>query len=367
MRNRRGRGPDPPLKVIHARAPIRMNDIGGWTDTWFAGEGRVLNLAVIPAVEVQVRVFENRRREKQRVVVHAENFQETFRFDPERPSPEPHPLLQFTIASLPFPEDLRLEVSLCSPVPAGISTGTSASVCVALLGALNELRARKYAWAGIAALAHRVETEKLKQQSGIQDQICAAHGGISFIHMRRYPDSVVRKVAVEDRIWHELDRRLCLVYLGRPHRSSSMHEHVIAELESGGPQRKYLGQLTDIAREAKNNLIAGDFEAYGRAMIRNNECQRALHSRLIAREADLVGELAGRWGAVGWKVNGAGGKGGSMSVLASGDDELRRQMIRKINSLGRGIRVIPVALSRGGLAAWESPDPVPKGIGRTVV
>jgi D-glycero-alpha-D-manno-heptose-7-phosphate kinase len=43
-----------PIKVIHARAPIRVNDIGGWTDTWFAGEGKVLNLAVMPAVEVQI-------------------------------------------------------------------------------------------------------------------------------------------------------------------------------------------------------------------------------------------------------------------------------------------------------------------------
>jgi len=354
-------------KVVHAQAPIRMNDIGGWTDTWFAGEGKVLNVAVLPAVEVQVKVFPNRRRDKRRVVIHAENFQETFQFDPDRPGHEPHPLLQFTIASIPIPKDVRLEIRLCSPVPAGISTGTSAAVCVALLGALNQLRTKKYGWSEIASLAHRVETEKLKQQSGIQDQICAAHGGISFIHMRRYPESVVQKVWVEDRVWHELNRRLCLVYLGRPHRSSSMHEHVIAELEAGGPQRKYLERLTDIAQEAKKYLVAGDFAAYGQAMIRNNECQRALHSRLIAKEADTVGELARKLGAAGWKVNGAGGKGGSMSVLASGDDGLRRRMIEKFNALGKGIRVIPVSLCAEGLVAWEGQESNPKGIRRSVV
>jgi D-glycero-alpha-D-manno-heptose-7-phosphate kinase len=346
--------PQKPVKVIHARAPIRINDIGGWTDTWFAGEGKVLNLAVIPAVEVQVKVFDNFRLERRRVIVYAENFQETFRMNPGRPRRNPRALLQFTIASLPIPKEWRLEINLCSPVPAGISTGTSASVCVALLGALNQLRAKKYGWAEVASLAHRVETEKLKQQSGIQDQICAAHGGISFIHMQRYPESVVRKVRVEDRVWHELDRRLCLVYLGKPHRSSSMHDDVIAELEAGGPQLKYIRQLTGIAQAAKGYLAGGDFEAYGDAMIRNNECQRGLHSRLIAREADAVADLARKWGAAGWKVNGAGGKGGSMTVLASGDDVLRRQMIQKINALGRGIRVIPVSLSATGLLAWET-------------
>jgi D-glycero-alpha-D-manno-heptose-7-phosphate kinase len=342
------------IKVIHARAPIRVNDIGGWTDTWFAGVGKVLNLAVMPAVEVQIKVFENRRHERRRVFVHAENFRETFWMDPDEPSRDPHALLQFTISGIPIAKKFRLEINLCSPVPAGISTGTSASVCVALLGGLNQLRPNKYDWAEIASLAHRVETRKLKQQSGIQDQICAAHGGVSFIHMRRYPESVVRKVRVEDRVWDELDRRLCLVYLGKPHRSSSMHDYVIAELEAGGPQLRYIRQLTGIAQDAKGHLAAGDFEAYGEAMIRNNECQRGLHPRLIAEEADMVAGLAKKWRAAGWKVNGAGGKGGSMTVLASGDDGLRRQMIQKINGLGRGIRIIPISLSRAGLEAWEA-------------
>jgi len=342
-----------PIKVIHARAPIRVNDIGGWTDTWFAGEGKVLNLAASPAVEVQIKVFNNPRRERRRVFVRAENLGETFRMVPEEPGRDRHPLLQFTIASIPIAQEFRLEIDLYSPVPAGISTGTSASVCVALLGGLNELQPKKYDWAEIASLAHRVETQKLRQQSGVQDQICAAHGGISFIHMRRYPESVVRSVSVEDRVWHELDRRLCLVYLGQPHRSSSMHDYVIAELEAGGPQLEFIRELASLAQEARGYLAAGDFEAYGEAMIRNNECQRGLHSRLIAVEADAVAGLAKTCRAAGWKVNGAGGKGGSMTVLASDDDGLRRRMIQKIARLGKGIRIIPITLSRAGLEAWR--------------
>jgi hypothetical protein len=28
-------------RLIHSKAPLRINDIGGWTDTWFAGSVRV--------------------------------------------------------------------------------------------------------------------------------------------------------------------------------------------------------------------------------------------------------------------------------------------------------------------------------------
>ncbi len=131
-----------PDRIIHARAPIRINDIGAWTDTWFAGRGRVLNVAVLPGVEVQIAVFRRRSKAGARVAVHAENFGETFRMDPDRPRREPHGLLQFAVGSLPPGPDLALEIRIHSSVPAGISTGTSAAVCVALLGALNALRTR---------------------------------------------------------------------------------------------------------------------------------------------------------------------------------------------------------------------------------
>lgn len=341
-----------PLRIVHARAPIRINDIGGWTDTWFAGRGKVLNLAVRPAVEVEVKVFPNPRRVRRRVKIQAENYRETFLMDPDRPRREPHGLLQFAVGSLPVGPEAALEIGLYSYVPAGISTGTSAAVSVALIGALNELQPRRLGWAEVARMAHRVETEGLGQQSGIQDQIAAAHGGITFVDMGRYPEARTSAVAVSPELRRELDRRICLVYLGRPHRSSAMHERVIAELEAGGPQMKTIREMTGIAEEARRSLHAGDLKAYGEAMVRNNECQRVLSGGLVSREADAVAALARRFGALGWKVNGAGGRGGSISVLACGDDVLRWRMIEKINRMGGGLRVIPVSLSSRGLQAW---------------
>lgn len=346
---------DAPLRVIHARAPLRLNDIGGWTDTWFAGEGFVQNLAAAPAVEVQVRAYPRDDPSAERVVVHAENYGETFFVAPETPTAGPHALLQHAIGAFALPGDLRLEVNIFSPVPASISTGTSASVCVALLGALNALTASGLDRDGIVALAHRVETEKLGQQSGIQDQICAAHGGVLFIHMTRYPEARVERLALPERIREELGRRLLLVYLGRPHNSSAIHEQVIANLEGGRDRSAWrrLERMKGLAREARDSLLAGDLEAFGRAMSENTECQRGLLDRLVSREADAAIEVARRHGASGWKVNGAGGQGGSLTILAGADDALRRRLAEALNALGGGARTLPVWLSESGLAVWD--------------
>jgi D-glycero-alpha-D-manno-heptose-7-phosphate kinase len=340
-------------KMIHARAPLRINDIGGWTDTWFAREGWVLNMAVAPPVEVQIKVFENRERRKKRVLLHAENTGESFWVNPDRPAASPHPFLQHIVARLRPPEDIKLEINLFSPVPAGISTGTSAAVCVALLGALSQLDRGEVVLKDIVSLAHRVETEDLGQQSGIQDQICAAYGGVCFIHMHRYPKSRVEKMNLEPRIWEELDRRLCLIYLGRPHLSSAIHERVIARLQGGGPEWKSLERLKRLPLRAKTALFDGDLEALGDVMVENTECQRGLGSELVSAGADAVAAVARRYKASGWKVNGAGGRGGSMTILANRDDGLKRKMLQSIIALGKGIRPLPAALSPTGLEAWQ--------------
>lgn len=341
-------------RLIHGRAPLRINDIGGWTDTWFAKEGWVLNLAVHPPVEVQIKVYENREGRKKNVLVHTENYGENFWVNPDKPSPSPHPFLQFIISRIPPSLQVKLEINLFSPVPAGISTGTSASVCVALLGALSYLSGKKLTLGEIVKLAHRVETEDLRQQSGIQDQICAAYGGINFIHMYRYPRAHVEKMALQPRVWGELDRRLCLIYLGRPHLSSSIHERVIAGLERGGQEWGALERMKELPEKARACLLAGDLESYGRVMVANNECQRALLPALISREADSIIQVAKKHGASGWKVNGAGGRGGSLTILANSDDRAKRKMLQDIAALGKGIRPLPASLSLTGLAVWEA-------------
>ena len=47
------------VRLINRRAPTRICDNGGWTDTWFAQYGTVFNIAISPTVEVQLSVFSN--------------------------------------------------------------------------------------------------------------------------------------------------------------------------------------------------------------------------------------------------------------------------------------------------------------------
>lgn len=340
--------------MIISRAPLRINDIGGWTDTWFAEKGYVLNTAVSPCVEVKASVFPNKSLRPDRVLIRAENYGDVFRVTPEHPAPVPHPLLQQAVGVFPVPKEIMLDVSIFCGIPGGSSTGTSASVCVSLIGLMARVTGISSSSMDTAYLAHKVETEKMGLQSGIQDQIAAALGGLCFIDMFRYPQADVTRLDIEDSVIRELDRRMRLIYLGRSHKSSAVHEKIIAFLEKEGPRYQLLEDLKNCAHKARESLLEGDLERFGAVMTENNTCQKALHPDLISRDAAAVIDIAKSYDAAGWKVNGAGGPGGSLTILGSKDDYQRRNMLKAVASLGKGIAHYPVSISPVGLQVWET-------------
>jgi len=342
-------------RVINATAPVRICDLGGWTDTWFAEYGAVFNLGVYPYAEVQLYVTRTADASAPRVVIHAENFGDRYEVRGVPPEYDKHPLLEACLDIMDLPRDLSFEVNLYSNAPAGCSTGTSAAVSVALLGALDMLSpGRRMTPHEVAAMAHRVETEKLGLQCGIQDQLCSAYGGACFIEMHAYPRASVSQVQVSNSVWWELERRLALVFLGRSHASSEVHGRVIAGFERENADKSALAPLRKAAHDAKNALYEADFAAFGKAMLLNTEGQRALHPALVSPEAEAVFALARAHGAIGWKVNGAGGDGGSVTLLFGPESEKKRAFRRALPSLNPDFAYIPTYLSRFGLRQWES-------------
>ena len=335
--------------TVNAVAPIRICDIGGWTDTWYAGQGAVFHIAVYPYVEVQVHAAPRVDR-SERVMITAENYGERFTVDPEKISYDQHPLLEAAIDVMELPDNAAFTINIYSEAPPGAATGTSAAVAVALLGALDHLTPGRLTPHEVASLAHTLETEKLGLESGIQDQLCSAYGGVNFLEMQRFPHSTVSNLRLPDHVWWELEQRLAVVYIGTPHSSSQIHQQVIADLGDDPSQNPQLAAMRRLAREAKDAVLQGDLAALGDVMSRNTEQQRQLHPSLVCEQADEIISIGGEFDILGYKVNGAGGDGGSLTLLCDGDRAKKRQMLA---ALGRvGYPHLPIYMSRRGLRVW---------------
>jgi D-glycero-alpha-D-manno-heptose-7-phosphate kinase len=341
---------------IRSAAPIRICDIGGWTDTWFARHGAILNIAVQPDAEVQVRATEGRADHAGGVILHPEDYGGPYAV-PSRPAPcGPHPLLEAAIESMRRPEGVCLEVWVHSDAPPGAGTGTSSAVTVALIAALDALTPGRLGPSDLADAARRVETERLQQQCGVQDQVASAFGGINFIEVTEYPHVAVAPLSLSEEAWWELERRLLLISLGRAHHSSALHEEVIGGLGNAGADAPALKALRACAPRARDALASGDLVAFGRVMAENTEAQARLHPALVGKDAARVIRVARQRGALGWKVNGAGGEGGSITLLCGEDAAQKGALVREILQEDPACRRIPIRLSREGARAWTYPS-----------
>lgn len=324
-----------PGRRVVATAPVRVADVGGWTDTWFGSPGRVCHVAVGPGVEVEAALVVRGGAGPVRLVAPDIGVDQIVGpgGHPEAPtwatpSPGKQPLLEHAIAALVggvvLPDDVGVEVRIASHVPPGASLGTSAAVVVALLGALDALLGDGACFPEeLAVLAHQVETQRAGREAGVQDQWAAAMGGVGLLAVGPYPEARHEPIALSTWSVAELDERLVTVVFGA-HDSSLVHAEVInAIVGCSGVEhdrsRQALRRLSALAGDAAAALADGALDAWGEVLVASTEAQRSLHAGLVGPAHQAAIDTARSHGAIGWKVNGAGGDGGSLTVLTGPD------------------------------------------------
>ena len=198
----------------------------------------------------------------------------------------------------------------------------------------------------VARESQALEVEELGLECGVQDQLASAYVGVNYMDVT-YPHARVSPVALSAGTLCELEDRFVLVYTGRSHFSSEMHEKVIAEYEAGH-NRQYFQRLTECGVRGKESLLSGDLEAFAETMNQNWEAQKALHPDITTPEIEALHQAATAAGAIGFKANGAGG-GGTVTILAQRNrDHLVRRAVEDL-----GMTLLPARIDFTGLRVWE--------------
>jgi len=328
-----------------ASAPVRTADIGGWTDTWFARVGAVCNIAIEHRAQVTI-VHDPDASATVDLALAITG--ERYSFHPGA-APGRHPIIEYAISAA-MPKG-SMAITIDNSIEPGSGLGTSAAVMVALVAGVLACGGHQVDPADVATRAHRYETSTGKQ-SGVQDHWASAWGGISLLTIE-YPAVARTPVVLTAATTAELQRRLHTVYLGSPHASSALHDEVIARLET--QRAPCLDDMRTAAMAAAAALAGGDLDAYGAALSTHHEAVRTMHSGLIGRDAIELVALASSFGASGWKVNGAGGEGGSMVVLGP-SDAAANTALRAAITARSGWHMIQAALGADGVRVERQPD-----------
>lgn len=337
------------LRSVTAVAPVRIADVGGWTDTWFGAPGRVCHVAVAPGVTAQARLVPAAEGNGP-VRLLAPDVGANYLVGPDElegwsaPAPGRDPLLEHAIAASVDGRfdsaEHAVQVRVGAAVPAGASLGTSASAVVAVLAALDLLLGDgNLSGPALAQRAHEIETIRAGREAGVQDQWAAAMGGCGLLEIGGYqrgssPQVRHQALAPSDALLTALAERVVTVVFA-PHDSSAVHRQVINTLlHSGGAANEQVSSamrtLIQCAQETADALQANDFDAWAHSLQAATDAAEQMHPALVGAAHRAAIEVARSVGSPGWKVNGAGGAGGSLTIALPEDAdraEVRRRLL----------------------------------------
>ena len=298
--------------IAHARAPLRIDLAGGWTDVapYSARHGgAVVNVAISRYAHAQVR------RQRAGVRLHALDLGAAVS---ARGAAELRPdgeLGLLKAAARRFGPRGGFEVLTSCDAPAGSGLGGSGAMGVALVAALATLRGERPLAAEVAQSAFELEAGDVGIVGGQQDQYAASLGGLQFLEIGERRVSATRLAPAPDGL-RELERHLVLCYTGASRSSAEMHGRVWQRYAEGDRAiAKALDGLRECALEMREALVKGRLAAVGDILTRNWALQRALGDGMETGTMRALARAAAGAGAAGAKACGAGA-GGCMVFLA---------------------------------------------------
>jgi len=326
---------------IFSRAPVRICDIGGWTDTWFYPEGAVFSICI--DLFSHVKIVPN-NTSKIKIISENLNIQTEIQDIRKIEYNGNLDLLKAAVKRMCIEKGINIYIK--TDVPPGCGTGTSASVSVALIAALACFSCKKLKPNEIAKLAHQLEIDELKLESGVQDQYAATYGGINFMEID-YPSVKIVPISLNDDQRTNLEKELLLIYLGS-RSSNEMHKVVIRNYQNKDDLTiKSLEIIKNCAYEMIKAIKTEDLNLMGNIMNKNWEAQKNLHPSMVNPLIKKAEYIAKKNGAIGFKLNGAGG-GGSATILA----DIGRIYQLKRKFIMEGFQILTFNLEFKGVQTW---------------
>jgi len=219
-----------------------------------------------------------------------------------------------------YSSEKKVGLSYHAGIPTSSGLGTSGVMNLVWLALISGLKDKTRLAEQVYGLERAME-----QTGGKQDQYTSAYGGINFLE---FSSSGVKltKINLNPAFIKELEKRLVLVYTGKPHLATKTNKRMIDNLKSG-KNTSNLIKIRDIAWEMKHALHKKNLSRFAELMNLETRERRKLDKSIIPHNIDKMIQIGMKNGAVAAKVCGAGGGG---SILFFCND--RKKLIKKFGN-----------------------------------
>ncbi len=224
-----------------------------------------------------------------------------------------------------------VEITTMADIPsAGSGLGSSGAVTVGALHAMHAYQGEMVSADQLAREACRIEMEVLSKPIGVQDQYIAAHGGFRWMEFGCDGEVRLERVEPPAGLMQQLNENLLLFFTGITRDATS----ILAEQEANiGDRTAVLGELKDLARQARVEVGKGNIDSLGQLMDVSWGLKRRLASKITNGRIDAMYQAARQAGALGGKITGAGGGGFLLVYCPDGKRQEVRQALKDLREL----------------------------------
>jgi len=324
------------MKKVIVRAPVRADLAGGTLDLWplylFHPGSRTVNVAVSFYAESEVMETGDSA-----ISIHLTDQQYRQRYESilELGADPKAALIHRAVEHFHL---TGVHITTRTDAPRGSGLGGSSALAITLVRALSELAGNPIEGDQLINLVRDLETRLLGVPAGIQDYYPPVYGGLAALHLE--PGAPTHhNIGVQ---LHELADRFLLHYTGIAHFSGTNNwEMYKRQIEGKKKTQQGFAKIAETSAEMEHALETANFEAAGRALVKEWEYRKELIEGISTPEVDAAIDAATKAGAWGGKVCGAGG-GGCVVFLLPPDK--REAVVRALSTVpGRVLDATPVA------------------------
>jgi len=287
--------------MIISRTPLRMSFVGGGSDLpdfYRQHGGAVLSTAIDKYIYINInKKFDNDIRVAYSVT------EEVSSVDDIR-----HGLVRESMKYLGI--DGGLEIATIADIPSrGTGLGSSSSLTVGLLNALNAYLGRHVSSEQLGRESCHIEIDVCGEPIGKQDQYAAAFGGFNLIEFKPDDSVVISPVICQPETLEELQNNILVMYTGITRDASPLLKQQSTEMVSDARKRDAMLRMVQLAYTLREELQNNNISAVGEILHENWVLKKEMAAGISNETIDAWYQAARSSGAIGGKILGAGAGG----------------------------------------------------------
>lgn len=236
-----------------------------------------------------------------------------------------HPLIRSCLNKIKL---WGLDINAVSDIPAGTGLGSSSSFTVGLINALRHYKKMPLNKTSLAEYACSAEIDFLKLPIGKQDQYAASFGGLNLIKFKANGLTNVQQIKKKG-MTNFLRKNLLIINTGVRKNNKIILEDQIKNIKNDKMAIEHLKFMRDSVYEFKSALLKYDINKCGEILHENWIRKKSLAKGISNNSIDEMYSDSLKYGALGGKILGAGGRGYLMLIC---DRNSQKKIVKKFKN-----------------------------------